>query len=1299
MPKVINNNENEQPITSNNGVQFRSLTNVDEQDVSNNSKSKILKELTQSCINVPKKKKYSSKNNLNKVLLDNKILSRLNLKKINKQIISSTHLVKGKNYLSLKSIEKDLQQKIVSISMKIEKESTIIGLPENSFLKLTTLIKEKIVEKDNKPISLFSPKQKRPQLQYQNSPVNKKKYENNNNGDNVDNNNANDSSSKKILSKLKVLKTLKNNKNIFRVLLRKNLIYDSFDSEEEEDLESIVISHGNTFIQVIDSLVMISSLFYMIYTPFYISNFKSICSPVAFICKYIYFSIDILYIIDLILGFFRAHHNHQFQIINKNSEVVKHYLITQFFLDLLQAIPFFSYIFFLQDKDKNIFSQCEYYNINSFHLFLILCCNIKYLKFFKVIDIKKNSIFLKIRQSISEDDNLEQIFIFLLYFILVIFGFYFFISIHILIGRSSYPNWINTFGFQDETLSSLYLISFYFIITTTTTVGYGNIVCASSIREIVFQLILLSVGITVYSWIVSNIGNYVKNESSASIRFDKDEAILEEIRILYPNISYNLYKKIFNHLGVRKIRQRQCDSSILINSLPHSLKTEIILSIHKKIIKNFKIFRGNQNTDFTVRLLTNFIPFFSKKNAYLIHEGQLINNIFFVKEGSLSLEACVDINDPYKSVKKYLKKNFGDIFEDAIIVSDYDEFLDTSKITKNNYNNLFKKAKSEINSLLNENTGEVNTSINESIIIKEIGKMDYGGEIFEESNDVQLINIINISKNENFGEVYLFLNKPSPLSLKVKSKKAELFLLRKSDASDISIRYPNIWSKFFKKSYLNMLSIKSLTIHKLKHYWKNIGKQIKKKCENKEKLFDFTASPKKCKSNITKTIVPKIEIAETNIEDKINDNNKILASDKNDSESSYKNKKTMKYISFGKDNSNKNVPFDKRYNSCFNENPLNNNLKSDFQNEPYKRNIHTCLSKNNIRLSKFNKNELTKFKKNSEENLNKAKTVRKIRIEYLNKLNRKIKQLKTSKNYYKNLWKELSFNNTHKSISNINNNNINDSIQSIKKKNSINISSKKTYKSDKINNINININFNNNNVILDKPEINITNSSSTNSNKSSYSYKFYNINYLAITSPINFSIEEKYKNLDTMTNGEYSKNFNLRMSIQNFINFYLSGFWINAKKEQMTEYNLSTISPVKNHCDLGIHTSSSVLSDRKKLNIPKMSEVSFCPSKKSSVCVNDGKILLVYDKFRNYFYLYGNNKDSKKRFSASGFKTFDINVNEPKIKTNLSSIKDIFNNQNSKSKDTLVDNNIKVNNFLFSNFINNTNKFNKTVET
>ena len=236
-------------------------------------------------------------------------------------------------------------------------------------------------------------------------------------------------------------------------------------------------------------------------------------------------------------------------------------------------------------------------------MFLLLFCFVKQIKIFKIIDLKKNSVMLRIKESISEKEFIEKIVNVCITIGIYIFCFYLFISIHIFIGKHSYPNWITRNGFDNQSYFLLYLTSLYYLITTMTTVGYGDIVVVT-FSETVFQIIVLSVGIFVYSWIVSNIGNYVKNESYASMIFNKDGTILEEIRISYPNMPFRLYKQILHHLNARKIRQKHCDSNLLINSLPYSLKNSILLAIYKQTINGLKIFKGCKNSDFIVRLLS-----------------------------------------------------------------------------------------------------------------------------------------------------------------------------------------------------------------------------------------------------------------------------------------------------------------------------------------------------------------------------------------------------------------------------------------------------------------------------------------------------------------------------------------------------------------------------------------------------------------------------------------------------------------------------------------------------------------------
>ena len=50
----------------------------------------------------------------------------------------------------------------------------------------------------------------------------------------------------------------------------------------------------------------------------------------------------------------------------------------------------------------------------------------------------------------------------------------------------------------------------------------------------------------------------------------------------------------------------------------------------------------------------------------------------------------------------------------------------------------------------------------------------------------------------------MLLDQRSPLCLRVKSKRAELFFLNKEDAINISTNYPQYWKKINQKSLFNM---------------------------------------------------------------------------------------------------------------------------------------------------------------------------------------------------------------------------------------------------------------------------------------------------------------------------------------------------------------------------------------------------------------------------------------------------------------------------------------------------------------
>ena len=671
---------------------------------------------------------------------------------------------------AISSIGVQLKQRIIGMGVEINKKSSksLDNLSSENLETVKSLIKVK--KKKNKKVKQIKKI---------------KKY--------------NEEESAIICDDLEKYRTLKKIKNIF----------DSMDEEELiNDLNegNILFELDSNFIFIFDSLILFSSLFSFFYLPILIAKSDCFCINENIFIKYLKALIEVLYYLDIAITFFRGYYNYEFKLNKNNKQIAIHYLKTHFKYDLLEAIPFFTinnYLCSKYTKYKPDGSYCLYNGIDGKYIILKLLNCLKIMKIEKAISKKTNVVIYKLFYYVSENSWGEKYLNILKIFLFCILGLNVFVCIHIFVGKQSYPNWILLTKQQDAPFSSLYISSLYFLIETLTTVGYGDIYC-SCLTEIIFQILLLSVGIIAYSYLITIIGNYFKNETRAQIKHEQKLTLLEEIRIEYPKMPFKLYRSIHQHLKSLSHQQKKCDFNILVNSLPYSIKNLLLFKVYDSSIKNFHFLKNCDNSDFISKVLTCFIPVFSKKNAFIIHEDEIVENIVFVKEGSLSLKVAINLHYPEESIRKILYEKFVDIPD----TYDHKNSVDMNNPIKNQF-------QTEIE---DKNAESAISNKQASLIDQEIGKVDLGCEEDLEDGNYQFLKILNISKNDNYGMIYMFLNKPSPLSLRVRSKKADIFLLRKHDAYKIAKAYPNIWKKQFKNSYHNMISIKKFTFKVLEKY-------------------------------------------------------------------------------------------------------------------------------------------------------------------------------------------------------------------------------------------------------------------------------------------------------------------------------------------------------------------------------------------------------------------------------------------------------------------------------------------------
>ena len=156
-------------------------------------------------------------------------------------------------------------------------------------------------------------------------------------------------------------------------------------------------------------------------------------------------------------------------------------------------------------------------------------------------------------------------------------------------AQLEYPNWIYQNGFElNNQYLDIYITSFYYICATVFTIGYGDIVSVN-IYERFFNLILLVVGIMIYSYAVSALSNYVQSVDSKTLDYQNKVTILKQIRVSHEKMPQDLYDKISRFLLYR-LNNETKDKNEIIDNLPMALRNKLIMEMYRNIINHFIFF-------------------------------------------------------------------------------------------------------------------------------------------------------------------------------------------------------------------------------------------------------------------------------------------------------------------------------------------------------------------------------------------------------------------------------------------------------------------------------------------------------------------------------------------------------------------------------------------------------------------------------------------------------------------------------------------------------------------------------------
>uniref|UniRef100_A0A8C5N4N6 Voltage-gated delayed rectifier potassium channel KCNH8 n=1 Tax=Leptobrachium leishanense TaxID=445787 RepID=A0A8C5N4N6_9ANUR len=413
-----------------------------------------------------------------------------------------------------------------------------------------------------------------------------------------------------------------------------------------------IILHFSTFKAAWDWLILLATFYVAVTVPYNVSfvDNDDLSSTRSTTVSDI--SVEILFIIDIILNFRTTYVSKSGQVIFKARSICIHYVTTWFVIDLIAALPFdllyafnvtvVSLVHLLKTirllRLLRLLQKLDRYSQHSTIVLTLL------MSMFALLAHWMACIWYVIGRMEMEENNpltwdIEETNV----------SGKWIISLSNTIESKALKNhpksWLHELGKRLEspfysnntqggpTIRSTYIASLYFTLSSLTSVGFGN-VSANTDAEKIFSICIMLIGALMHALVFGNVTAIIQRLYSRwSLYHTRTKDLKDFIRVHH--LPQQLKQRMLEYFQTNWSVNNGIDSHELLKDFPDELRSDITMHLNKEILQ-LSLFESASRgclRSLSLHIKTSFCA----PGEYLLRQGDALQAIYLVCSGSMEV--------------------------------------------------------------------------------------------------------------------------------------------------------------------------------------------------------------------------------------------------------------------------------------------------------------------------------------------------------------------------------------------------------------------------------------------------------------------------------------------------------------------------------------------------------------------------------------------------------------------------------------------------------------------------------------